>query len=100
MLQDRLRKVWLQIVDPEEQPAHVIGWIERKAIRPAMREVGGINLQIDRGRRVSDISLAEHAGRAARRVAQVRERQRLIIDRISTCGQLDGPMEKSGEVRR
>ncbi len=86
MVQNRLRKVWFQIVHPEEQPTHVIGLIERKAIRPAMREVGGINLQIDRGRRVVDFWLAEHVSRVARRGAQVRERQRLIIDGVSTCG--------------
>ena len=96
MVQDRLRKVWLQIVDPEEQATHVVGWIERKAIRPAMGEVGGINLQIDRGRGVTDTWLAEQVGRAAGRVAQVRERQRLIIDRISTRGRLDGRMQESG----
>ena len=69
MVQNRLRKVLFQIVDPEEQPTHVIGWIERKAIRPAMCEIGGINLQIDRGRRVIDFWLTEHVGRAARRGA-------------------------------
>jgi len=50
-----------------------------------MREVGGINLQIDRGG-ASSIFVGEHVSRVARRGAQSAKRQRLIIDGVSTCG--------------
>ena len=64
VLQYRLRKVFHHLIDPEEQPSHVVRSFKRKAIWPAVGEVGGVDLEIDRASSVFAAGVAEKVGRS------------------------------------
>src|SRR5208283_3500539 len=96
VIENRLRKKRLEILGFEEEPAGLV--IQRKAIRPAVRQIRGDHSQVDRPRPSgSSCRGCGSLNRSAGSVPQILEGQR-VIERLSCC-RLDAVVQPFDERR-